>query len=149
MENSKLVGILKIRNYPNFDLFEDFSSRLDNYELEDFNQKLKIQIKKQYIKYLIYLIFIIYSAASTFYLGYYFYEKYIGISILFSVVFVALFIYISKADEIKREFFRFFKVKFLKKFARCCNMGEELNVVLKKSKFLILISTHKGIFQQP
>lgn len=140
MENSKLVGILKIRNYPNFDLFEDFSSRIDNYELENFNQKLKIKIKKQYIKYLIYLIFIISSATSSFYLGYYFYEKHILVSILFSVVFVVLFIYISKADEIKREFFKFFKVKFLKTFARSCSMGENLHVILKKSKFLIYLS---------
>lgn len=139
MDESKLIGVLSLYKYPNFYLFEEFSVRIDTFELEMFKEMLAVKIKKQYLKYLAYLTFFIVISGLSFYLGYAFYETIFGLSLTFSIIFVGSFIYLSRAYQIKVEFFRFFRILLLKEFGKYCIKNEELRIKVKKKKILIFL----------
>lgn len=144
MENTQFIGIVKLKGYPKEEIFEEFTERVDKQTLLNFTRELKSKIKIQYIKYVLYMLACSLITAGFFIAGYYTYETIFPLSVIFSLFFVAGFIYVSRAEEIKSDYFKFFKLMFLQEFSRCCFEGEKLHVEMKRKKYLIFLVNTKA-----
>lgn len=141
MEELKFIGIVKLKGYPRIEIFEEFSSKIDRNDLLEFNHEIKSKIKVSYLKYLAYIIFCVIITFGLFMAGYYTYEPLFPLSVIFSIFFIAGFIYISRADEVKSTYFRFVKITVLQHFNKYCLKNETLKIVQKKNRILIYIHT--------
>lgn len=139
MENNEYIGKLKLYRFPKLELLDSFTRECNNDHLQRFYKELDIQLKRTYLKYIIHMLVVSLLGLLFFYLGYQYYDSIFPLSVAFSVIFVGLFIYSSKAIEIKARYFKFFRAFFIKSFSSYCSTGSHFIFILKKKKFLIFI----------
>ena len=140
MEEPTLIGILLLDRYPVLELFQEFLCRIDN---DLYEKTLRVYISKyiqeQYIKYIAHIIGFVLLATGVFISGYITYETILPLSAVLSVIFAGMFIYISRAREIKLAYFKSFEDAFTKEFNKYCIGNESFQFAFKKSRILIYI----------
>ena len=139
-EGYENIGILILKDYPKFELFDMFVTRIDQFELDEVYFNVKNRIKKEYFRYCLHLVLCSMLATGFFISGYFCYENLFPVSVVFSLLFIAMFIYISKANEIKFEYFKCFKKLFKEWLNKYLREQEDLQIVLKKNKILIYVT---------
>ena len=141
MEDSKLVGVLSLKGFPALELFDEFTEKIDKYEIEEFLFELKYKLRRAYFYYYLHVIVFVLIATGFFLTGYYFYDPLFPVSIVFSILFAGTFIYLSKSREIKKEYFKFFRIFFMNRFARLCSPKHQIQIAMKNSKSLIYLTS--------
>ena len=139
MKNNEYIGTLSLHRFPKLDLLNSFTEDCNQDHLQQFYLDLDIKLKKTYLQYIIHMLVVSILGLVFFYLGYNYYDSIFPLSVAFSVIFVGLFIYSSKAIEIKARYFKIFKPFFIKSFSSHCSTGSHFVFILKKKKFLIFI----------
>jgi hypothetical protein len=139
MENSEYIGIFRLYKYPKLELLESFTRDFHPDIIKTFNRELEIKIRKVYFLYILHLSIAAALGILFFYLGFHYYESIFPLSVSFSVIFVGIFIYSSKAIEIKARYFKFFKPFFLKHFSKHISSSNSFHLIMKKKKFLLFI----------
>ena len=108
MVDTIFIGYINLKKYPKFELFEYFSERIGSDENQELNELISHKIKVQFIKFIIHMIVASLIGSGLFILGFYLYQRILIFSIVISLFFVGVFMYVSKAREIKLIYFNEF-----------------------------------------